>query len=56
MKFKGINFKFKNPVNVKSSNLLSICLSVCLIIAHEPLDRYASNFDEETQKNYGNVF
>ena len=34
-----------------------VCLSVlvCLIITFAPLDRFASNFDWETQERYGNV-
>ena len=32
-----------------------VCLFVCLIITHEPLDQFVSNFDWGTRENHGNV-
>ena len=34
--------------------VVSVCLSVCPIIAQEPIDRFASDFDWGTWQNHGN--
>ena len=35
--------------------VISVCLFVCPIITQKPLDRFAQNFDWETQETNGNV-
>ena len=35
--------------------VISVCLFVCPIITHEPVDRFASNFDWGTRENHDNV-
>ena len=32
-----------------------VCMFVCPIISHEPLNGFASNFDWRTRENHGNV-
>ena len=34
---------------------ISVCMFICRIISHEPLNRFASNFDWRTRENHGNV-
>ena len=35
--------------------VISVYLFVCLIVTHEPLDRFASHLDLGTMQNHGNV-
>ena len=37
------------------TEVISVCLFVCPIITHEPLDQFASHSHEGTRENHGNV-
>jgi len=47
LKMRGIIYIYKV--------VISVCLFVCPIITHEPLDRFASKFNWGTRENHGNA-